>query len=160
MWQFKAMRASSQYEISIDPTRLDIPLIHDFLTTTYWARGIPRAIVEKSIQNSLCFGAYHDHRQVGLARVITDRATFAYIADVFVLPGHRGRGVAKMIIRAILEHPDLQVIRRFLLATQDAHGLYRQVGFQPLEHPEHFMTIGKPDVYLSQGAAASRKPAA
>lgn len=142
-----SMPASGQYEISTDRSRLDIALIHDFLRSSYWARGIPRAVVEKSLQNSLCFGAFLEAQQVGLARVITDFAAIAYVADVFVVPEHRGRGVAKMLVRAILAHPELQGLRRFLLATQDAHGLYAQFGFQPLAHPEHFMTIHKPDPY-------------
>jgi GNAT superfamily N-acetyltransferase len=141
------MQASDQYEISTERGRLEIALIHDFLASSYWARGIPRDVVEKSIRNSLCFGAFHGGRQVGFARVITDYTAIAYIADVFVVPEHRGRGVAKMLMRAIVGHPELQGLRRLLLATRDAHGLYAQFGFQPLAHPEDFMTIHKPDVY-------------
>jgi GNAT superfamily N-acetyltransferase len=141
------MQASGHYEISTDRSRLDIALIHDFLRSTYWAQGIPRAIVERSIQHSLCFGAFLGRQQVGFARAITDFAAFAYIADVFVVPEHRGRGISKMLMRAILEHPELQGLRRLLLTTRDAHGLYTQFGFQPLDHPEHFLTVHKPDVY-------------
>ncbi len=107
-------------------------------------------MVERSIQHSLCFAAYLDGRQIGFARVVTDYATFAYVADVFVVPEHRGRGISKLLLRAILEHPELQGLRRFLLATHDAHGLYAQFGFQPLAHPEHFMTVHKPDVYRGE----------
>jgi len=141
------MQTSDQYEISTDRSRLDIAVIHDFLRSSYWAQGISRAVVERSIQHSLCFGAFFGGQQVGFARVITDFAAFAYVADVFVLPEHRGRGVAKMLMRAIVEHPELQALRRVLLATRDAHGLYAQFGFKPLVHPEDFMTIHNPDVY-------------
>ena len=137
----RGMPSSSLYEISTDTNRLDIGLIHDFLRTSYWAQNVARGVVERSIQHSLCFGVFCEGRQVGFARVISDRATFAYIADVFVVPEHRRRGVSKMILRAILDHPELQGLRRFLLATQDAHGLYAQFGFQPLDHPERFMTL-------------------
>jgi GNAT superfamily N-acetyltransferase len=136
-----------QYEISTDRNRLDVALIHGFLSSSYWARDIPRSVVEKSIQNSLCFGAFMGDQQVGFARAITDFATMAYIADVFVVPDHRGRGVSKMLMRAIVEHPELQGLRRLLLATQDAHGLYAQFGFQALTHPEYFMSVHNPDVY-------------
>jgi GNAT superfamily N-acetyltransferase len=144
------MPKSNPYEISSDRSRLDIDLIYDILRATDWAKDIPRAVVERSIQNSLCFGAFCHGRQVGFGRVITDFATFAYIADIFVVPEHRGRGVAKLLVRAMLEHPDLQGLRRILLATQDAHGLYAQFGFQPLAHAEHYMTIHRPDVYGSK----------
>jgi GNAT superfamily N-acetyltransferase len=146
------MQASDHYEISTDRSRLDIALIHDFLRSSYWAQGIPRAIVEKSIRHSLCFGAFLDGRQVGFARVISDFAAIAHIADVFVVPEHRGRGISKLLMRAILDHPELQGLRRFFLATRDAHGLYAQFGFQPLTHPEQYMTIRKIDVYRDENA--------
>jgi len=148
------MQALNPYEISSDRSRLDIDLIYDFLRSCYWSPNIPRAVVEKSIQNSLCFGAFCNGRQLGFGRVITDFATFAYIADIFVVPEHRGRGVSKLLLRAMLEHPDLQGLRRILLATQDAHGLYTQFGFQPLAHAEHYMTIHRPDVYRSTPGTA------
>jgi GNAT superfamily N-acetyltransferase len=141
------MQSANQYEISTDRSRLDIALIHEFLHSSYWAKGIPRAVVERSILHSLCFGAFFGERQVGFARVISDFATFAYVADVFVLPEHRGRGVGKLLMRTIIEHPDLQGLRRLLLITRDAHGLYAPCGFQPLPNPENFMTIHRPDVY-------------
>jgi GNAT superfamily N-acetyltransferase len=147
------MQAPEHYEISTDRNRLDIALIHEFLGSSYWAAGIPRAVVERSLQHSLCFGAYLDGRQVGFARVISDFAAIAYIADVFVVPEHRGRGISKLLMRAILEHPELQGLRRFLLATRDAHGLYARFGFEPLAHPEYFMTVHKPDVYRDGNAA-------
>jgi len=142
---------SGAYEISTGNSRLDVALIHDFLRHSYWARNIPRRVVEKSLEHSLCFGAFHDGRQVGFGRVITDFATFAYVADVFVVPEHRGRGVSKLLMRSILAHPELQGLRRIILATHDAHGLYRQFGFQPLAHPENMMSIHHPDVYAGPG---------
>jgi GNAT superfamily N-acetyltransferase len=146
-----ATLTTDEYEISTDRGRLDVGMIYEFLSSSYWARGIPRAVVERSIQNSLCFGVFHKGRQVGFARVITDYATFAYLADVFVVPGHRGRGISKTLVREILAHPGLQGLRRVLLATFDAHGLYARFGFGPLEHPEHYMTIHHPDVYQQGG---------
>ncbi len=147
------MQAPRHYEISTDRSRLDVALIHDFLRSSYWAQGIPRAVVERSIQHSLCFGAFLGGRQVGFARVISDFASIAYVADVFVVPEHRGRGISKLLMRAIIEHPDLHGLRRILLATRDAHGLYAQFGFEPLAHPEHFMTLHRPDVYRDGKAA-------
>ena len=147
------MQAPGHYEISTERSRLDIGLIHDFLRSSYWAQGIPRTVVEKSIRHSLCFGAFLGSQQVGFARVISDFAAIAHIADVFVVPEHRGRGIAKLLMRAILEHPELQGLRRFFLATRDAHGLYAQFGFQPLTHPEQYMTIRKIDVYRDENAA-------
>jgi GNAT superfamily N-acetyltransferase len=141
------MISADDYEVSTDRDRLDVDLIHEFLRSSYWAPNIPRGVVERSITNSLSFGAYNDGRQVAFARVITDFATFAYIGDLFVVEPHRGRGVAQRLMRAILDHPDLQGLRRILLATRDAHALYTRFGFQPLSHPEDFMTIHRPDVY-------------
>lgn len=135
------------YEISTETQRFDVALIHEFLRNSYWARNIPREVVERSLRNSLCFGAFCQERQVGFARAVTDRATFAYVADVFVVPEHRGRGVARLLMRAILNHPELRGLRRLLLATRDAHGLYAQFGFQPIPNPGDFMTIHHPNVY-------------
>jgi GNAT superfamily N-acetyltransferase len=122
-------------------------MIHRFLTNCYWAAGIPREIVQRSIENALCFGAFAEDEQVGFARVITDRATYAYIGDVFVLESHRGRGVSKLLMTAIVEHPELQGLRRWSLVTKDAHGLYRQFGFAPLANPERYMERLDMDVY-------------
>lgn len=144
------MQTSNPYEISTDKHRLKVDLIYDFLRSAYWSRNIPRSVVEQCIQHSLCFGAFYSGQQVGFGRVITDLATFGYIADLFVVPEHRGRGVSKLLLRAMLEHPDLLGLRRILLATQDAHGLYAQFGFQPLAHAEHYMTIHRPDIYRSK----------
>lgn len=129
-----------EYTISTDVTRLDIDLIYDFLRThSYWAQGRTRAVVERSITHSLSFGLYRQEQQVGFARVVTDYATFAYLADVFVLETERGRGLGKWLIATIVEHPGLQGLRRWLLATRDAHGLYRQAGFMLLAQPERWM---------------------
>ena len=141
----------ADFQITTDPGRFDLEFIHDFLRSSYWAQAIPRDVVERSIRHSLCFGAFHGARQVGFARAVTDRATFAYVADVFVAPEYRGREISKQLIRAILEHPDLQGLRRFLLATKDAHGLYAQFGFKPLAAPQDFMTIHHPDLYRQPG---------
>jgi GNAT superfamily N-acetyltransferase len=125
--------------VTTDPARLDLAAIHDFLAGSYWAEGIPREVVERSIENSLCFGAFAGGRQVGFARVITDRATFAYVADVFVMPGQRGRGIGTRLMAAITSHPELQNLRLWTLFTRDAHGLYRQHGFREARYPERLM---------------------
>jgi len=125
--------------VSTDPSRLDLDAIHGFLSGSYWARGIPRDTVARSIEHSLCFGAYACGRQVGFARVITDRATYAYVADVFVLESDRGRGVGKRLMECIVSHPELQGLRRWTLFTRDAHGLYRQYGFGDARYPERLM---------------------
>ena len=140
------MQAPGHYEISTDRSRLDIALIHSFLHSSYWAQGIPRAVVERSIRHSLCFGAFLDGRQVGFARVITDFAAIAHVADVFVVPEHRGRGISKLLMRAIVEHPELQGLRRFFLATKDAHGLYERFGFITLHRPERWMERPDPNM--------------
>lgn len=135
---------SSEFEISTDVTRLDIALIHEFLSRSYWAQDRRRSVVERAIRNSLCFGVYSRDRQVGFARVVTDRAVFAYLMDVFVLPEFRGRGISKALMQTIMDHRDLQNLRLFLLATRDAHGLYARFGFRELEHVDRFMAIQDP----------------
>ncbi len=135
------------YTISDDPARLDLDVIHGFLAgESYWAPGIPRETVARSIRHSLCFGVYHQDlgaggaaAQVGFARVISDRATYAYLADVFILSAHRGRGLSKRLLATILAHPELQGLRRWALATGDAHGLYRQFGFTEVGKPQNRM---------------------
>jgi GNAT superfamily N-acetyltransferase len=120
-------------EISTDPDRLDLDVIHRWLSEeSYWAQGRPRELMQRSFDNSICFGAYLRGRQVGFARVVTDRATFAWLADVFILDAYRGRGYGKTLVAAVLAHPELQGLRRWLLATKDAHGLYAQNGFTPV----------------------------
>ncbi len=140
--------------IDTDKSRLQIEVIHAFLAQSYWARGIPLAVVRAAIEGSLCFGVYDGTRQVGFARVITDGATFAYLADVFVLESHRGRGLALRLMDAVTSHPSLQGLRRWVLATQDAHGLYAKYGFTPLAAPERFMERHDPTVY---GAATEHR---
>jgi GNAT superfamily N-acetyltransferase len=132
------------FEISTDRARLDVALVHEFLRTSYWAEGRGRSVVERSIDHSLCFGVYQGGRQVAFARVVSDRAVFAYLMDVFVVPEFRGRGISKALMRAVLDHPDLQNLRLFLLATRDAHGLYERFGFRPLAEPERMMAIRNP----------------
>lgn len=137
------------FVLSTDRSRLDVLLIHRFLSEqSYWAPGIPRAVVERSIANSLCFGLFHESRQVGFARMVTDRATFAWLADVFVINEFREQGLGKWMIGSLLKHPDLQGLRRVLLGTRDAHGLYAQYGFKPLADPTRFQEIHRPNVYL------------
>ena len=135
------------YVVTTDPSRLDIDYIHAFLTRSYWARGIPRDVVARAIENSLNFGLFEGARQVGFARAITDRAWYAYIADVFVDEAHRGKGLGKLIMEAVTSHPELQNLRRMMLGTADAHGLYRQFGFTDVEKPERWMERGDPAVY-------------
>ncbi|QDQ83543.1 GNAT family N-acetyltransferase [Paraburkholderia megapolitana] len=142
--------ATDEYEISTDTQRLDVGMIHHFLSEeSYWSLGIPRATVERAIQNSLCFGAYRGDEQVGFARVVTDRSTFALLADVFVLKDHRGKGLSKRLMQCVVEHEDLQGLRRLLLLTSDAHGLYKQYGFKELGNPARFMEILRADIYRS-----------
>lgn len=138
----------NEFLISTDGQKLDIPLIHTFLSgDSYWSQGIPLEAVERSLKHSLCFGLYHREQQIGFARVITDYATFAYVGDVFVVPAWRRKGLSKWLVQTILEHPELQGFRRWLLVTADAHGLYEQFGFTCITQPEKFMQIHDPDVY-------------
>lgn len=136
-----------EFAITTDPARFDEDLIHKVLSESYWAKGIPREIVARSIRNSLCFGVLRGGEQVGFARVISDYATFAYLADVFILEDFRGRGLAKFLMQCIVQHPELQGLRRWTLATRDAHGLYAQFGFKPLAKPDRFMELHNSDVY-------------
>ena len=136
-----------EYELSDDPARLDVDAIHAFLTGAYWSVGIPRETVARALANSLAFALYHQGTTIGFARFVTDRATFAYLADVFVLPEHRGQGLATWLVGTALTHPDLAGLRRLLLATRDKHDLYARFGFAPLARTERFMEIHDPDVY-------------
>ena len=140
------------FTISTDKDRLDRGVIHDFLRGSYWAKGIPRELVDRSIENSLCFGLYEGDRLIGFARVISDNATFAYLSDVFVLKSRRGRGLGAWFMETVLSHPDLQNLRRWMLATRDAHGLYRKVGFTSLSRPERIMEKLLTDTYGTRGA--------
>ncbi len=134
-------------EVSCDVQDVDAALVAEFLTTSYWAKGISREIVEKALKGSLCFTLLDDGRQVGFARIISDRATFAYLADVFVLPDYRGRGLARWLVECVVSHPELQGLRRWMLATLDAHGLYEKFGFTPLKRPERYMELHDPEIY-------------
>ena len=157
-----------EFLISTDPARMDLEVIHGFLTNCYWAKGIPREIVARSIEHSLCFGIYHDVAgkspllatparsgapdsvgapQVGFARVISDFATVAYLGDVFVLDAYRGRGRGKWMMECIMRHPSLQGLRRWILLTRDAHGLYSQFGFTPVKAPERYMELHQAGIY-------------
>jgi GNAT superfamily N-acetyltransferase len=127
---------------------LDIQLIHSFLSQSYWSPNVPLATVEKAVRNSICVGAYTPTLQVGFARMVTDRATFGYLADVFVLEGHRGQGLCRLMLDALLGHCDLQGLRRLMLATRDAHNLYEKFGFRALKSPDRFMEKHNPNVYL------------
>jgi GNAT superfamily N-acetyltransferase len=137
----------SEILITSDQSKFDFDAIHDFLSNIYWSRDIPKATLKKAAENSLCFGAFWNGSQVGFARVVTDKATFAFLADVYVLESHRGRGIARELMNAVFSHPELQGIRRFLLSTRDAHGLYEKYGFAPLAAPERFMEIHKANMY-------------
>lgn len=140
------------YTISTDPCRLDLATVTEFLAGSYWAEGIPSEIVARAIKGSLCFGLYEDSQQVGYARVITDRATYAYLCDVFVLESYRGQGLGRWMMEVVMSHPDLQGLRRFSLATRDAHGLYRKLGFKPLANPDSHMEILRKGIYLKPKA--------
>jgi GNAT superfamily N-acetyltransferase len=141
-----------EFSISTDQARLDLEAIHRYLNEdSYWAQGRPRAVLEKAVRNSLSFGVFHGASQIGFARLVTDYATFAYLADVFILPEFRGQGLSKWLMSVIGEHPELQGLRRWLLATLDAHGLYRKFGFVPIDRPELFMQkfVDRPDYSAS-----------
>ncbi len=145
--------------ISTDAGRLQIDVVHGYLSRSYWAEDIPREIVVRSIENSLCFGLYaagERERQIGFARVVTDFATFAWIGDVFVLEEERGKGLAVWMMEVIAGHPDLQGLRRWILATRDAHGLYRKTGFAPLARPDAFLERWEPEFYSRRAPQASK----
>jgi len=136
------------YRISTDQSELDIKSIHEFISKSYWAEGIPMAILTRAISNSLCFGVFSKEKeQVGFARMITDLATYAYLADVYILEDHRGKGLSKWLMEEIMSHSDLQGLRRMTLATADAHGLYEKYGFSELAKPEIFMENWNPEIY-------------
>ncbi len=133
------------FTISTDPARLDFDVIHGYLQRAYWSPGVPREVVEKAARHSLCFGVYEGDGQIGYARVISDYAVFAYLADVFILERYRGQGLGKWLVACVLAHPDLQNLRKWMLATRDAHGLYAQYGFRPLPTPAMIMERRSPD---------------
>lgn len=137
-----------EFTISTDKSNLSLEYIHDYLSNqSYWAKGIPFDIVKRSVEGAMCFGVYTNGQQIGFARVITDAATFAYLADVFIDEAWRGRGLSKWLMEVILSHPDLQDLRGFMLATRDAHELYRKFGFTDIDNPGRFMRKANPDIY-------------
>jgi GNAT superfamily N-acetyltransferase len=140
-------RRRDSFTLSTDSSRLDVDAIHAFLATSYWAEGIPREILERALRNSLCFGLYEGMLQIGLARVITDAATYTYVCDVYVLPEWRGRGLGTWMMEHVMAHPDLQGLRRFSLVTRDAHELYRPFGFTEIASPGRHMEIVRPGIY-------------
>ena len=148
---------AGRFLISTDKSKLDVDVIHRFLTRSYWAEGIPRETVMRAIENSLCFGVYSGGEQVGFARVVSDFATYAYLADVFILEPYRERGLGKELIATVMAHPELQGLRRWSLGTRDAHGLYAQFGFTALENPSRMMEVANPEVYLRSTADKIRK---
>jgi len=140
------------YRITTNKGEMDIDAIHHYLSQSYWAENVPKSVVATAVENSLCFAvlvvaANGNERQVGFARLITDYATFAYLADVYILEEHRGKGLSKKMMEQIIQHPQLQGLRRMMLATRDAHGLYEQFGFTALNDEKMFMQLWKPDVY-------------
>jgi GNAT superfamily N-acetyltransferase len=139
---------SDSFEISTDKSRLDLDTIHRFLSEhSYWAKNRSLDQTKTAIENSICFGMYVGERQIGFARVVTDRATFAYLGDVFILDEFRGLGLSKKLMETIISQPELQGLRRWVLATRDAHGLYEQFGFSPLKFPDRWMELPAPDAY-------------
>ncbi|MBK9494327.1 MAG: GNAT family N-acetyltransferase [Xanthomonadales bacterium] len=138
---------ASSFEISLDPRRIDIDAVHAFLRTSYWAQAIPREIVAKSVANSLCVGAFSGGTQIGFARLVTDCATFGYLADVYVLSEHRGQGIAKRMLTTLMAHPDVQGLRRLMLVTRDAQRLYAECGFTALAAPDRHMEKTDPEIY-------------
>ena len=135
------------YELTSEPERIDVQAAHAYLARSYWSPGIPLAIVAKALANSICVAAFKDGEQVGLARLVSDRATFAYLADVYVLETHRGQGLGRAMVARLQAHPELQGLRRWMLMTADAHGVYEALGWAPLAHPERAMERNFPDIY-------------
>jgi GNAT superfamily N-acetyltransferase len=135
--------------ISTDASLLDVDAIHTFLSRSYWAEGIPKVVVARAVEHSLCFGLYQDHAQIGFARVITDRTAFAYLCDMYVLEAHRGQGLVTWLMECVTSHPDLQGVRRFCLFTKDAHKLYARFGFTPAKNPDRYMEMFRPGIYLA-----------
>ncbi len=141
---------SNEIQINTDKSLLQLSIIHNVLRESYWAKNIPMETAKRSIDNSLCFGVYIENKQIGFCRVITDKATFAYLADVFIVADHKGKGYSKLLMKFVMAYPELQGLRKFLLGTADAHGLYKQFGFKELAAPERMMEISFKDIYLKQ----------
>jgi len=150
-------RQRDGFTVSTDPARIDLDVVHGFLVRSYWAAGIPRETVARSLRNSLCFGLYEGDGQIGFARAVTDLATFAYLADVFVLESHRGRGLSKWLMECVLDHPDLREVRRWHLVTKDAHGLYARFGFAEPAAGQH-MERKRPNPYGANAPSPSGSP--
>jgi GNAT superfamily N-acetyltransferase len=147
-------RLRGAYTVTTDPARLDLAAVHAFLVTAYWCEGVPRPLLERAFARSLCFSLLEDgRRQIGLARMITDSATFAYLCDVYVLAERRGRGLGRWLMECVMDHPGLAELRRFSLVTRDAHALYRPFGFAPLAHPDRHLEIVRPGLYRQAGHA-------
>jgi GNAT superfamily N-acetyltransferase len=141
-------KRKENFLVSTNKELLDLKLTHKMLSESYWATKIPESVFKKSVDSSLCFGIYDDKKQVGFARVVSDFATFAYLADVFVVPEYQGRGLSKFLMEVIMQHPELQGLRRFCLGTKDAHGLYEKFGFKVIKEPQNWMEIKIPGIYL------------
>ncbi|MFI5015545.1 MAG: GNAT family N-acetyltransferase [Hyphomicrobiales bacterium] len=154
MWARNGPAQAPEIVISTDVSRFDLDRVHAWLSReAYWCKGLPRSVFDRSVRHSLCFGAFTPAgEQTGFARIVSDQATFAYLCDVFVFPAFRGRGISKAMMEAIVAHPGLQGLRRFMLATSDAGALYARYGFRPLAKPERLMEIGNPDIYQRQGS--------
>src|SRR5262245_9927690 len=146
-----------EFTISTDRSRIDLDAVHAFLADSYWAKDIPRHLVAKSIEHSLVFGLYHGDRQIGFARVVTDRATFAYLADVYVLEAWRGRGLGSWLIETVQAHDELQGLRRWVLLTRDAHALYRRAGWTEVANPDRYMERWTPGIYTTKTPGADAR---
>ena len=144
-------RTRETYRVSTDPTVMDVDAIHAYLSRSYWAEGVPKDVVARALAGSLSFALLDGNRQIGLARVVTDRATFAYLCDVYVLEEYRGQGLGTWMIEEMMSHPDLQGLRRFVLVTRDAHKLYERVSFKPIENVAGYMEIVRKNPYAQQG---------
>ena len=151
------LSSCGEFEISDDPKRMDVSAIHSYLTRSYWAEGIKLELVDRCIQGSLCLGLFHRDQQVGFARVVTDRTTFAYLCDVYVLEIHHGKGLGRWLIESVMSHPDLQGLRRFMLVTKDAHRIYQQFGFANSTYPDRILEISRPGLYLTSSKASDLK---
>lgn len=136
-----------EYSITTDPSKIDFDVVHGYLARSYWSEGIPRAMVERAATHSFCFSLFKGTAQIGFARLVTDYTTYAYLCDVFILEEYRGLGLSKWLMECVVKHPELQGLRRWTLATRDAHGLYRKIGFTELKAPDRFMELHRPDVY-------------
>ena len=147
----------NKFTVSEEKNKLNLDFIHRELSTSYWAKNIPRELVQKAIDNSMCFGIYHDNIQIGFARVISDNATFAYLCDVIITASFRKQGAGKLLMSHIMTHPELQGLRKFSLGTLDAHQLYKRYGFTNLNHPKRLMEISRPDIYELKYTIASEK---